>query len=519
MGASVIWWQLARTRWARRRYLRRVLREARQDALLRPPTKWSATVAIVGYLVALAPLMIIVASAPRLLPVVGGVLVTAQAVTHQRLTVMSPRMSRTWKTLLSAAGTMAAVGVALSPVGDVIHAAWRDHPFFWRYGGIGLIAVLAGLSTLDRVINVGVGLGRIVGGRVFMWIGMVVAVVSRVLVNRGEFAVVLVAVAYPDDDLIGAAAVLAAVQAARLGLRLLTQSTPKERLADAFAIARMPADMRQRELAGWLYDTMITRTSQDGLSLPRTLIGLSQALAPDVTRDRNTLTLPSRRAYNPAQSRVMLTMAEEAVALIERNAMPRVTGMRRLELDRQIELLRAAMVECEARLALADNEPEDAVAHLGDWARRLADANLLNLAAHARTLQSCVALQSAIWLREPIDGLADIVYDESLSGLVRRSALRLLAADHAMPWNGREPDLATARKLWRDSTYFEVTWDDYRVVADEARIEAGTRRRLRVRRYVKGRVRRYVKGRLYERRLAILAKDMMTTALVLGSQR
>jgi hypothetical protein len=511
MGASVMWWELARTRWERQRYLRRVLREARRDVLFRPPTKWSASVAVFGYLVALAPLVLIVVSTSGPLPLVGGVLVTAQAVAYQRLTVMSPRLGRTWKRLLGAAGTVAAIGVAFSPVGDVVNEAWRDHPFFWRYGGIGLIAVLAGLSTLNRVIIIGAGLGRILSGRVFMWVGPAVGIISRILVGHGEFAVVLVAVAHPTDDLIPAAVTLAAVQTARLALRLGTRSTTKERLDDALIIVRLPAETRQRELAGWLYDTMLTRTGQDGLKLLRTLIGLSRMLAPDVTRDQDALTLPSRRAYNLAQSRAMLTMAEEAVSLIERIAMPRFAGVRRLELDQQIMLLRAAMIECEARLALADDEPEDAVAQLGDWARRLADANLPNLAANARTLQSCVALQSAIWLHEPIDVLADIVSDESLTGLVRRSALRLLAVNHAMPWNGQEPDLRAAREMWRDSRYFRVGRDDYRVVAGEARIETGPRRQLRVR--------RFVKGRLYERRLAILANDLMTRALVLGAQQ
>jgi hypothetical protein len=510
---AVDWWQLVRSRFARRRYLRQTLRMARRDVLLRPPSRVAAVLAVVCGAVAFVPLGLAIWTAvsfpgsPALL-ILGGVLVTGQLATRQFLARRSPRMVRNWKRLFAALEILAVLGVAVSPLGTILYEAWRDTPFLWQYSGLGLLLTVAAVTVAGRFVLYSVGLVRLLTSRPVTWVLAVGGFASRLLVGYGELAFLLAGVFHPDPRLISAAVVLAAAQTAVFVFRVATKST-SERLVDVMTIIRIDPEMRRRELAGWAYDRLISRGGGGEVSLPRALISLARSLAPDVTRDPRRKMFRSTSMINLGTSQVLLEMAGETIDLIENTVLPNRTGLEHLDLERQIVVLRAGMAEVQARQALASGSAADAMAHLASWAEGLTIAGLPNLAATAWTLRAAVAIRYAPQEHEPFDRLDEISHDDLLSLVVRRPALRLAAAGQVHDLD-QEPDLEAARARWRLSKRFTPQWADYRTVAAEARFEAGSGWWQRLR------PRRQAKGRVYERRLAIVAEDTLVLTAMAG---
>lgn len=500
MNAVGTWSMLLRSRLSRRRYLRQVLREARQQVVFGPAGRITAVIAATGYAVALVPFGLVLLYARAPLPLLGGALVTAQLLALQAVAGLSPRLVRNTRRLSEVLATGLVVLVAATPAGELIHGLWRDHPFLWRQAGIGLLAALAGLVVVRLLLSQAAGLGRLMTIPLFTVLATVIGYLARVLVGHGELAVLLVAVFRPDAELVVAAVVLAGAQFALLGYRFALRSTRFERFSDAFAVSRLDPALRRRELSGWIYDSLITHNGQQDISLPRVLAGIARSLAPEVLRDPGERPYLASGATDVQRSRLLLDMAVEAADLVERVALPNVVGLRRQTLERQLAIVRAGICEVESRLALAGGDVETAVARLGDYADGLAAEGLPNLALHTRTVRAHVAYRFDL---DPPDDLGEFVSDESLSLAVRVPALRMIAINRV-----READLDGARLAWRTAQQVVVPSADYRSVARETRAEAGAMPVDRLRQ------RRHAKARLGERIFAVRLEDTLVNELV-----
>jgi hypothetical protein len=482
-----------------------VLRRARREVLLRPPSNLARGAAILAYLAAGTALALTVFQTvqgfpgSRLLLLTTGVLVTGQAVGYLRATRRSLRTARTARDLTAFLATVAVIGLATSPAGAVIHSAWQRHPLLWRYDGAILLLGLGVLYLARTLVTLMLGVRHLISNRLTHGIGLAAAAVSRLLLGRGEFAVLLVGVFGPDAALLPAAATLAAGQSILLGLRL-SRPFGIGQVGDVILISQLPAERRHRELSVWVYDRFIA--GKDGDRLPQAIIRMGLGMVPDVTQAPGAKRYLASRTVYIAQSHLLLDVADEVIGVVEDDVLPRLVGLQRSDVARRLGIARAVADELRARLSFATGDHAAGSAHLLAGADRLSSADLPNLAAFQRVLAAYAAARKDSLSPDTLTDLKAIAEDETLSRVVRRPALRLEAVQLY-----RQGDEDLARYSWLHAHYAVVGQAEYRTVAAEARIEAGARPRPFG-------VRKTARNRVREPQLLARSEDMLVDVLM-----
>jgi hypothetical protein len=498
MVSAATRWQLYRADLARRRHLRGVLRDMRRSVLVRPAGPLTTTLTVAGYCFACLPVGLTAfraagGSPDRLLLLVAGGLVSGQLLMTQRFAAQSPRIRRNTGRVLTVLGSLVVLGVAAAPSGGWLRALWLAHPVLWRHGGLYLVLALVVALAVVRVASVLLGLRRLLSEA--FSVAALGTVAARVVLGHGELAVLTVGVFHPSAELLPAATTLTAFQAARMALRASRRAGGHERLLDAVQVAGYPAELRRRELAGWVYDMFLSGGGRRADSLPQAILGLAGVLVPPVTARPGARPYLRRANTDLRLARTLLHLAEETIALLTEEAVPRLSGVERARLERRILLLRAGAASIRSRLLLADGDPAGCVAELRAIAALESEADLPNLAAHATLLEACVAVRYDL---DPPGALPDLVHDPALDAAIRVPAMWLLAVVRV-----RAGDVEEGRRLWQAAGAIDLRRSNLDAVAEEVRTEAGMRFLLRRR--------LAVRNRLGIRLLAAVAADELRT--------
>jgi hypothetical protein len=407
--------------------------------------------------------------------------------------------------------TAVVIGLAAGPTGAALQEAWRQHPVLFKYSGAFLLLGLAVLAVIWRLVGMAFGVRPLMTSKFLQATSVVVSPVVRVLVGRGELAVLLVGVFQPDAVLLPAATTLAAGQAILLGSRLRPSRIFTDAQArDVFVIARMSADLRHRELSRWVYDRFISGRPDD--RLPQAIVRMGLGMAPDVTRIPAEKKFLDRQKFHLEQSGVLLGVADEVIDIIEQEAQPRLMEPDRAHIAGRLSITRAIADELRARLSYANGDWEQGDAQLRTGAELLSRAGLPNLAAFQRVLAAYAQVRADTPPDEvealPDDVLAEvtaIAASEVLSWAVRRLALRLEAAQRY-----RRGEENRSRFCWLAARYAGVSRAEYRTVAGEVGTEMGIRRWQYISRSA-------TRNRLREQPLLARSEDMLVSPLMVRS--
>ncbi|MEV0405680.1 hypothetical protein [Actinoallomurus sp. NPDC050550] len=461
---------------------RRVLRRARREAALRPPSRLAYAAAVLAYLAAVTPLgltvgRVIVGSPvnPALL-VLAGTLVSAQSLAQVRANGSSIRLNRTAVNVLEAVLVAVFAGLAAGPLGGWLSTLWLDHPAAWHDAGVLTVLGVLAVLTAHTIGFFAVGPARFLGSAIAQLVEGAINTIVRLLVGRGEFVVLTVGVFRPDRRLFPAALALAAVLALRTAYRLRpsrpAMATPAR---DMFVLTRLPPDDRHRQLRSWVYDQFIAGRPDDRLA--QAALRIAYHLTPEVTR-----TSPPRTPVDLPRAAALLGLADEVIEIMEEEGLPRLTGVDRIRILRRLEIARSMAAEVRARIAVASGDRAQGVELLRQGADRLRSADLHQLAAFQEVLAAYCAADGDDLDATVIDELDRLVDEgavgrshggekqEAVSMAVRRPAARLLAAQRY-----RQGEEEQARELWLAARHVPVGYADYRIVADEYRVEAGGR--------------------------------------------